>query len=121
MIGIVGTWTVGFFFTFLFECGTDYWALWSTLNDLLTHCVNDILFQKVMSVSDVVTDALILALPLPVVCSASAQLSDSMAVLTSLSDLAATTVSFSKDCPKRCVLDGCVVSATFDLLICISG
>ena len=69
MIAIVTIWTFGFFFTIMFECRLKFWAFWSTLDNLLTYCVDDVLFQKVLSISDVITDGLILSIPLPIVSS----------------------------------------------------
>lgn len=68
MIAIVGTWTIAFFFTVLFECGTKFEYLWSTLLNLLTHCTNDLMYLKAYAISDVITDGLILATPIPIVC-----------------------------------------------------
>ena len=68
MITIVGAWTIAFFFTVLFECGTKFEYLWSTLLNLLTHCTNDLMYLKAYAISDVITDGLILATPIPIVC-----------------------------------------------------
>ena len=68
LIVIVGAWTIAFFFTVFFECGTNFWALWSTLAVLLSHCTDDVMYIKAMSISDVITDGLILVLPIPIVC-----------------------------------------------------
>ena len=65
LIGIVSFWTLSFFFTILFECGTNFWALWSTLNNLITHCLNEVMALKALTISDVITDGLILAMPVP--------------------------------------------------------
>ncbi|EPE32025.1 plasma membrane protein Pth11-like protein [Glarea lozoyensis ATCC 20868] len=65
MIGVTICWTLGFLFTYIFECRTKFWAFWSTLDDLLTHCLNDVFFQKVLAITDVVTDVLILSIPIP--------------------------------------------------------
>ncbi|KAA8570253.1 hypothetical protein EYC84_002565 [Monilinia fructicola] len=67
MIGVVLVWTFGFFFTMMFECRTEFWAFWSTLSDLLTHCLDDVKFQRVLSISDVVSDILILLIPIPII------------------------------------------------------
>ena len=67
MITIVGAWTIAFFFTVLFECGTKFEYLWSTLLNLLTHCTNDLMYLKAYAISDVITDGLILATPIPIV------------------------------------------------------
>ena len=67
MIGIVVTWTLSFFFSYLFECGTNFGANWSTLEVLLTECNQQHVYQEAMAVSDVLTDALILIMPIPLV------------------------------------------------------
>lgn len=63
MIAIVIAWMLSFFLAILFECGTNYWALWSTLENLLAHCVDDTKIFKAFSISDVITDVLILSMP----------------------------------------------------------
>ena len=71
VIGIIIVWTVAFFFTILFQCQGNFWALWSTLFDFLTHCMSDLTYLEANSISDVVTDIFILALPVPMVSSES--------------------------------------------------
>ena len=68
MIAVVLIWTLCFFLVILFECKGHFWAFWSTLDDLLTYCVDEVLLLRVMSISDVVTDCMILAIPIPIVC-----------------------------------------------------
>ena len=68
LIAIVIAWTASFFLAILFECGTNYWALWSTLENLLTYCVDDTKIFKAFTISDVITDGLILAMPQYWVC-----------------------------------------------------
>ena len=67
MIGLVTVWTVGFFLTVLFQCGQNFWALWSNLFDYLTYCVNDTVYLEVNCISDIITDVLILVIPIPMV------------------------------------------------------
>ena len=69
LIGIVICWTLAFFFTNLFQCGTDFSAIYSTLHNYLTHCTGDLIYQKAFLYSDVFTDAFILAMPVPLVYS----------------------------------------------------
>lgn len=69
MIAVVSAWSTAFFFTVFFECGTHFEFLWSTLLDLLTHCTDDLMYLKAYAISDVITDGLILAMPVPLVCS----------------------------------------------------
>lgn len=64
MIAIVVVWIVSFFFAVLFRCGTNYWAYWSTLQALLSHCNDSTKNFQAFSISDVITDGLILLLPI---------------------------------------------------------
>ncbi len=68
MMGIVIAWTLSFFFAFLFTCGTNFGANWSTLKALLTQCHAQHTYQLAMAISDVLTDGLILVIPIPLVC-----------------------------------------------------
>ena len=67
MIAIVGAWVTTFFFTTLFECGTRFEYLWSNRLDLLTHCNDSGMNKSAYVISDVITDILILAVPIPIV------------------------------------------------------
>lgn len=86
-IAIVGVWTTSFVFTYLFGCGTKFWALWSALIDLITNCANDNLIYKTMSISDVITDIIILSIPLPNVNPLFPRFAESLFGLTSVLDL----------------------------------
>ena len=68
MIIIAIAWTIAFFFSVLFECGTHFEYLWSTLLNLVTHCTDEEKFFKAYAISDVIIDVLILAMPIPMVC-----------------------------------------------------
>ncbi|KAM0798337.1 hypothetical protein BDR22DRAFT_891390 [Usnea florida] len=67
MIAVVGFWTTAFFLSFLFECGTHFEDLWSTLLNLVSHCAKEEKFFKAFAVSDVIIDGLILAMPSPII------------------------------------------------------
>ena len=73
MIGLVTVWTLGFFFTILFQCGSNFWALWSNLFNFLSYCLDDVVYLEVNSISDIITDVLILVIPIPMVNSDSRQ------------------------------------------------
>ena len=64
MISIVLAWTVAFFFATMFLCRTDFWAIWGSLEDLLSHCVDTSQVTVYFSATDVATDILILVMPL---------------------------------------------------------
>ncbi|KAI0189472.1 hypothetical protein F4808DRAFT_445380 [Astrocystis sublimbata] len=64
MITVVCVWTVGFFFAYLFRCDTNFWALWAPLKFLIQYCYDSKPYFYTLAISDVVTDFLILGLPL---------------------------------------------------------
>jgi hypothetical protein len=109
LIGIVCAWTVSFFFAILFECGTNFWALFSTLNDFLMHCSNETVFLKVLSISDVIIDGLILALPVPIV-SSERGLDLKILLLTGVLGLETQNVFFSQVSGYSGLFPRCTVS-----------
>lgn len=64
MVGVVVIWTLGFFFAILFRCGTQFWALWAPLKFLLANCYGSTPMFQAFCISDVITDVLILAMPI---------------------------------------------------------
>lgn len=64
MIVVVVIWTLGFFFAILFRCGTQFWALWAPLKFLLANCYSSTPMFQAFSISDVITDVFILAMPI---------------------------------------------------------
>ena len=67
MVAVVGAWITAFFFTTLLECGTKFGYLWSTLSNHLSHCIDSMTYQTAYATSDIITDILILATPIPIV------------------------------------------------------
>ncbi|KAI9666608.1 MAG: hypothetical protein M1821_004544 [Bathelium mastoideum] len=63
MVAIVCVWTLGFFFAILFRCGTHFWALWAPLIYLLQNCYLSTPMFQAFTISDVITDVLILTIP----------------------------------------------------------
>ena len=68
LIVMVICWTIAFFFATMFLCRTDFWAIWGSLADLLSHCADTSVVPVYFSATDVFTDILILILPLRSVC-----------------------------------------------------
>ncbi|KAI1773035.1 hypothetical protein F4818DRAFT_131335 [Hypoxylon cercidicola] len=64
MIVIVAIWTIGFFVAYLFRCGTNFWALWAPLMYLVEYCYDSKPLFYSLAISDVITDVVILSLPL---------------------------------------------------------
>ncbi|KAI1408869.1 hypothetical protein F5Y13DRAFT_171472 [Hypoxylon sp. FL1857] len=70
MIVLVALWTVGFFFTVVFECGTNFWAILSpqsTVKNLTTHCIKTMDLAFSFGISDFVTDVIIICIPVPLI------------------------------------------------------
>ena len=67
MIAIVGAWVTAFFFTPLLQCGTRFDYLWSTFSNHITPCIDSMMYQTAYATSDIITDILILAMPIPIV------------------------------------------------------
>lgn len=66
-ISVVISWTISFFFGFIFGCGTHFSAEWGSFRDYYTYCGVVIDLMNPLVVSDLVSDVMILCLPLPVV------------------------------------------------------
>ncbi|MCJ1383830.1 hypothetical protein MMC17_006944 [Xylographa soralifera] len=64
---LIMAWTVAFFFATLFECGRDFSLLWQSLATFKYDCADYKNIQLGHAVSDVVTDLIVLTLPLPVI------------------------------------------------------
>ncbi|KAI2629786.1 hypothetical protein GGR54DRAFT_650075 [Hypoxylon sp. NC1633] len=64
IIVIVGVWSIGFFVAYLFRCGTNFWALWAPLMYLVQYCYDSKPLFYSLAISDVITDVIILSLPL---------------------------------------------------------
>ncbi|KAI1446878.1 hypothetical protein F5Y02DRAFT_416763 [Annulohypoxylon stygium] len=69
-IVLVGVWTVGFFFATIFECGLDFWVLWGTKSsgkNITSHCVNTQGLSLAFTITDFVTDVIIIGIPVPLI------------------------------------------------------
>lgn len=60
-------WTIGCLFGFIFSCGTHIYANWSSVQDGLLYCGPSANVNSAFVVSDLITDVMVLCLPLPVV------------------------------------------------------
>lgn len=63
---VVILWTISFFFGFVFSCGTHFSAAWGSLEESAKYC-RELHLDNPFVVSDLVTDIMILCIPLPVV------------------------------------------------------
>lgn len=67
MLCVIISWTVAFFFSIVFICGNDFSAYWTSTLVEKAHCVNTSMLHNAFAISDVVTDAIIITLPMPMV------------------------------------------------------
>ena len=69
IVAIVVTvvWTITFFFGNMFACGIHVSAVWSSAHDAKLYCLTQFKLSNALVVSDLVTDIIILFMPLPVV------------------------------------------------------
>ena len=67
MIGLVIAWSVAFFFATIFQCAPDWSLNWAPIADFLTKCTNTLDMLTVFSATDVITDLMIIAMPVPMV------------------------------------------------------
>ncbi|KAI0390770.1 hypothetical protein F5Y17DRAFT_461445 [Xylariaceae sp. FL0594] len=67
MIVFVLSWMLGFLFAFLFQCRTNFWALWTTPNAIAAHCVSDTPINLAFTITDFIGDVIIFIIPIPMV------------------------------------------------------
>ena len=64
---LLASWSIAFFFAFAFQCGThpQYW--WTSVETIQKYCSRDDISSLVFAVTDVFTDLLVLATPIPII------------------------------------------------------
>ncbi|KAH7324817.1 plasma membrane protein Pth11-like protein [Stachybotrys elegans] len=67
MLVFVIIWTLAFFFSELFQCGLNFWAVNSSVLDLATQCPHTQILDIAVCSSDVAADLVIFAIPIPLV------------------------------------------------------
>ena len=65
MIVVVIAWMIGYFFTLLFLCGTDFKAYWTTSATEADDCLPTFAVHLGYACSDFITDVLTILLPIP--------------------------------------------------------
>ncbi|OTB01758.1 hypothetical protein M426DRAFT_211617 [Hypoxylon sp. CI-4A] len=63
----VALWVVAFFFATLFECGSDFQAIWSSEKEYLARCSNTIPLVLTLCITDFLTDIYIIGFPVRLV------------------------------------------------------
>lgn len=67
MCGVIALWSLSFVFAFAFQCGTDITAWWTSPATIEAYCDNTSALSVSFVISDVITDVMILTIPLPIV------------------------------------------------------
>lgn len=67
MIGIVSAWSLAFFLGTVFQCGLHWSRNWAPIEIFLTQCSNTLDMLSVFTATDIVTDLMIIAMPIPMV------------------------------------------------------
>ena len=67
MCGVIALWSLSFFFAFAFQCGTDIANWWTSAATIEAYCDNTSALNVAFVISDVITDVMILIIPLPIV------------------------------------------------------
>ena len=64
---LVGIWSLAFFLAYAFECKTHITALWTSTEEIAEYCINTNAIDLGFGISDVLTDILVIAIPLPII------------------------------------------------------
>ncbi|KAE8154331.1 hypothetical protein BDV25DRAFT_126613 [Aspergillus avenaceus] len=67
MIAVVTAWAISFFFATVFQCGTHWDWNWAPISWFLTECTNSLNMLTVFTATDLVTDFIIIIMPVPVI------------------------------------------------------
>lgn len=109
MIAVVAAWSIAFFLATVFQCAQNGdWGLnWAPIGDFLTKCSDTLDMLTVFTVTDIVTDLIIISMPIPMVSSIVFWLvkKDSLAA-----DMAASDGGPQEDCCQLHVPRGFLVS-----------
>ena len=68
LVGTIILWAISFFLANVFQCGTNFAAVWAPLLVFKTECSKTLPLQEGYVISDTVLDTILLVLPLPKVC-----------------------------------------------------
>lgn len=77
---VIVLWTIAFFFAALFQCGTHFSAFWSSDAAIAQYCDMEPWATTTFCITDVLTDFLILATPVPIVWNLQMSLSARLAL-----------------------------------------
>lgn len=64
---LIALWSLSFFFATAFQCGTHIAYWWTSQATIKRFCVDTNALNLGFSISDVITDLMVLAIPLPII------------------------------------------------------
>ena len=67
MIGVIIAWSTTFFLATVFQCGLNWSRNWGPIAIFLTQCSNTLDMLTVFTATDIITDLIIIAMPIPMV------------------------------------------------------
>jgi len=67
MMVVVTLWMIAYWLVHLFICGTNFSAFWTSFEALRTQCIETLKMEYSFSITDFVSDFVILIIPLPLV------------------------------------------------------
>lgn len=67
MIWVITAWSIAFFFATLFQCGTRWTWNWAPIFIFLTQCSDTLNMLTVFTATDVLTDFIIMFMPVPII------------------------------------------------------
>lgn len=67
LVIIVGAWSICFLFLFIFQCGTNFFAIWGSTMDLIVYCNGSMNRAVALCITDFVCDVIIICIPVPLV------------------------------------------------------
>ena len=108
-ISIVLVWTIGCLFAFIFSCGIHISAYWGSTQGYITYCGPSDYVSNAFVVSDLITDVMVLCLPLPVVSTQGAGVS-SAEKIAKVVDLETPNDDWKENDNYWCFSDGRCVS-----------
>ncbi|KAI0165181.1 hypothetical protein GGR52DRAFT_585169 [Hypoxylon sp. FL1284] len=69
LIAFTIAWTVGFLLTTIFQCGSRWNLNWAPIATFLSQCIESLDVLTVFSATDIVTDLVIMGMPVPIIWS----------------------------------------------------
>jgi len=67
LCAVIILWSFSFLMAYIFECGTNLWAIWTSGATIEKYCDNEAAQTVSFCVTDAVTDLLVITAPIPLI------------------------------------------------------